>query len=88
MNQKLITTILKKIGLDVDVAVNGIEAIIKNNKQNYDLILMDLQMPKMGGLQATSEIRQDGDETPIIALTANAIGNIYEDCMKLGMNGF
>ena len=93
MNQKVATGILKRNGCTVDLAVNGEEAVMKCGKTSYDLILMDVQMPVMDGIQATRKIR--GNETnvidpgvPIIAMTANAMKGDRELCLKAGMDDY
>jgi PAS domain S-box-containing protein len=89
MNRLLATTLLGHYGVEVDEAEDGKVAITKFNSKNYDLILMDLQMPEMDGLQATEYIRKHLDSTiPIIALTANVFKEEQERCFKVGMNDF
>ena len=76
MNQILACAILGKAGYRTDVAGNGIEALQSLNSYSYDLVLMDMRMPEMDGLEATREIRNmHGDVAliPIIAITANAM---------------
>jgi CheY-like chemotaxis protein len=82
---------LNKMGFDVDLVTNGMEALNKLEKENYDLILMDCQMPVMDGYQATKEIRhREGllNHTPIIALTANAVNGDAEKCFAAGMDAY
>jgi len=91
INQKISLTLVSKLGYQVDIAENGLEAIASTGKRRYDLILMDMQMPKMGGVEATRNIRSLGGPnalTPIIALTANAMESDYEACRAAGMNDF
>jgi two-component system, sensor histidine kinase len=89
MNQLLAKTIIQDWGSYVEVANNGIEAINKLKGQQYDLILMDLQMPQMGGFEATKIIRDELEiETPIIALTANALKDDEMKCLEAGMNDY
>lgn len=88
VNQKLISKTLIKLGLDVDIVGNGFQAVKKVESKKYDLVLMDLQMPVMGGIEATIKIREFNMETPIVALTANVVGNISEKCFEAGMNDF
>jgi PAS domain S-box-containing protein len=89
INQILTTNILKKWKMVVDLAVNGEMAIDKLKEQSYDVILMDMQMPIMGGMEAASIIRKELKlTTPIIALTAKAILGIKEDCLEIGMNDY
>ena len=80
--------VLKKMGLDVDVAGNGLEGIELYKKNNYDIILMDMQMPEMDGLEAARRIRLENEKIPIIALTANVTIEDNELCKKAGMNAF
>ena len=90
VNQKLTCAILKKIGLDFEVAGQGEEAISLWQHNAYDLILMDCQMPVMDGYIATQKIRQleTTTHTPIIALTANAMANDDIRCKNSGMDDF
>ena len=77
VNQKLAKRILEKMGCYVDVVANGIEAVQTAAQLPYDLVLMDMQMPEMDGLEAAATIRNNeqgtGRHLPIIALTANAM---------------
>lgn len=77
---------LKKWGVFIDVALNGHEAVEKVKARNYDLILMDLQMPVMDGYEASKRIRELGISTPIIALTASAMMGDREKIKKFGIN--
>jgi len=89
INQKIAVALLVKLGYKVDVAENGVEAIEAVGKNDYDLILMDMQMPVMGGLEATQKIRSltgAKSQVPIIALTANAMESDFEACRSAGMN--
>ncbi|NVK12290.1 MAG: response regulator [Gammaproteobacteria bacterium] len=88
VNQILASEILSDHHADVHIADNGLEAITAIEDNEYDVILMDLQMPKMGGLEATARIRAMGISTPIIALTANATNEDRESCKVAGMNRF
>ncbi|EAY26823.1 PAS domain-containing hybrid sensor histidine kinase/response regulator [Microscilla marina] len=89
MNQFLATTILEEWGVIVEVAEDGKQAIEKFSENKYDLILMDMQMPIMDGLEATRIIRQQLRSTvPIIALTANAIKGDRQRCIEVGMNDY
>lgn len=90
INEKVAVFMLEKLGLRVNVAHNGKEAIEKNDKNSYDLILMDCNMPEMDGFQATQEIRkrETDQRIPIIALTANAMDEDREKCLAAGMDGF
>ncbi len=92
LNQKLICLNLIKLGYSIDIANNGKEALdmIKNNR--YDLIIMDLMMPVMDGLEATVEIRKYeanlSYSTPIMGLTANTFDADREKCLQHGMDEY
>jgi len=88
VNRKVATRLLAKLQLQVDIAVNGLEAVQKATENAYDLILMDCQMPEMDGYEATRTLRQHGVQTPIIALTANALEGDREKCLACGMNDY
>lgn len=89
INRFLATTVLTRWNAKVDTAVNGLEAIEKVNQTNYNIILMDMQMPEMDGIEATQEIRNTLKlDLPIIALTANAIKGEKEKCLEAGMDGY
>jgi PAS domain S-box-containing protein len=90
INQEVASDLLSDIGCRIDVAANGVEALSCVARHNYDLILMDMQMPKMGGLEATEQIRRlpGGDAIAIIAMTANAFSEDREACLAAGMNDF
>ena len=79
---------LKKWGIEVDHAGNGREAIEKLRNKEYNLILMDIQMPIMDGYEAVEEIRKMGITTPVIALTASAMLDVQEKIFDVGMDGF
>lgn len=86
------TTLLEEFGFNYDVAQNGHEAIEKFNKQNFDAILMDIQMPGMDGFETCSVIRQiekqNGNSTPIIAMTAHAMESDRQQCLNSGMDDY
>ena len=89
VNQKVIIYILNKLGYDPCIAENGSIAVEKANNKKYDVILMDMQMPEMDGLEATRYIRQNLEHQPvIIALTANAMESDKEECFRAGMNDY
>jgi len=90
MNRDVLKLMLDKLGVQVDVAVNGQDAVNKAKANSYDFILMDIRMPLMDGLSATRIIRTlpDYAETPIIALTANAFEDDRRSCLDAGMNDF
>ena len=91
VNQKVITCMLKEKGYFVDIANNGLEVLKLYKKKNYDVILMDIQMPKMDGIEATKRIRQledDKKSVPIIALTAYALQGDRERFIELGMDEY
>ena len=89
VNQKLATTLLKQWGHVVQVANNGQEAVALFPTQHWDLVLMDMQMPVMGGVEATRLIRASeaaGERTPIVAMTANAMALDRATCIEAGMD--
>jgi CheY-like chemotaxis protein len=88
VNQKMGRRILEQYGFSVDVAEDGIAAIHKVDQQAYDVILMDVNMPRMDGVEATRRIRERRIFTPIIALTASATQEEKERCLQAGMSFF
>jgi PAS domain S-box-containing protein len=92
LNQYLVRHIMESWGFTVDVVNNGREAVDKIQENNYDLVLMDIQMPEMDGMEATRAIRQLSDPVkaaiPIVALTANALKGDSEKYLAAGMNDF
>jgi CheY-like chemotaxis protein len=89
MNRLVAQNTLKYYGCKVTEAVNGIDAIEKLHFQKFDIILMDIQMPEMDGIEATKKIRSELKiTTPIIALTANAFKSEIELCKSVGMNDY
>jgi CheY-like chemotaxis protein len=90
VNQKLALRILERLGYRADIASNGLEAVESVERQIYDVILMDVQMPEMDGLDATRNIRKLAQITQphIIAMTANAMEGDREMCIAAGMNDY
>lgn len=89
VNQKLANLLLRKLGYEPEIASNGLEAVEMHQKNHYDLILMDVQMPEMDGLEATRTIRNwKGVQPTIIAMTANAMQEDRELCLEAGMNDY
>jgi CheY-like chemotaxis protein/HPt (histidine-containing phosphotransfer) domain-containing protein len=91
VNQKLALRILSRMGYRADVSANGLEAIQALERQGYDVILMDVQMPEMDGLEATREICRRwsvGERPRIIAMTANAMQGDREMCLDAGMDDY
>jgi CheY-like chemotaxis protein len=92
VNQRLAAHLLERAGHQVVLAENGVAAVDAFARQTFDLILMDLQMPEMGGIEATGEIRKmeakTGAHTPIIALTAHAMQGDRERCERASMDGY
>jgi CheY-like chemotaxis protein/HPt (histidine-containing phosphotransfer) domain-containing protein len=87
-NRRLIARLLTKLGLTVYAAADGLEAIEMYKEHEPEIILMDIQMPNMDGLQAYKVLRKLGYEKPIIALTANAMKNEVEEYFSLGFDGY
>ena len=90
VNQLVAKSILKKFGYNTKCVTNGAEALAELQKNRYDLVLMDCQMPEMDGIEATQEFRkiEQGKRVPVIALTANATHRDRERCEKAGMDDF
>jgi CheY-like chemotaxis protein/nitrogen-specific signal transduction histidine kinase len=93
INQKLIKIVLENFGLNVTLASNGIEAVEARKNGDFDMVFMDIQMPEMGGVEATHEIlayeRENGTKhIPIIALTANALAGDREKYIAEGMDDY
>ena len=91
LNQQLIVALLERFGCHTAVAPNGREALAELRRQPYDLVLMDVQMPEMNGLEASRRIRQKWPEEArprVIALTANIIPDEKESCLEAGMDDY
>jgi CheY-like chemotaxis protein len=89
VNQRLATLVLEMAGHQSEVAADGLIALEKAINQDYDLILMDCQMPGMDGYEATRQIRQQVNRhVPIIGLTASALINDRQDCINAGMDDY
>jgi PAS domain S-box-containing protein len=92
VNRRLAVSLLEKHGHAVRVAANGREAVEAVRREPFDVVLMDVQMPEMGGLEATAQIRAEeqgaGRHVPILALTAHAMEGDRERCLAAGMDGY
>jgi CheY-like chemotaxis protein len=92
VNQKLMLHVLEKRGYSVTIAGDGLLALEACKRQSFDLVLMDVQMPGMGGFEATRIIRQvevvTGRHMPVIALTAHAMKGDRERCLEAGMDDY
>jgi signal transduction histidine kinase/ActR/RegA family two-component response regulator len=90
LNREIAALLLSQVGLDVDPAEDGDIAVALASNRDYALILMDMQMPVMGGIEATRRIRamERGRKIPIVAITANAFTEDRERCFAAGMNDF
>jgi CheY-like chemotaxis protein len=104
INQTVARKMLSSLGMSVEVAVNGLEALNAVQRvapggggvtsdgspgdAGFDIILMDMAMPVMGGVEATRAIRAAGHRLPIVAMTANASDKDRDECAESGMDGF
>jgi len=88
VNQQLFKTILEKYGLQVLLAENGLEAVNILEKEQVDLVFMDVQMPVMNGYEASLRLREKGYTGPIVAVTANAVKGEKEKCLEAGMDDY
>jgi len=92
VNQRVAVHILKKFGAHVQCAGNGLEALQALHDADFDVVLMDCQMPEMDGYEATRQLRKSAShrypQVPVIALTANALAGDRELCLAAGMDDF
>jgi CheY-like chemotaxis protein len=93
INQKLASRILEKNGLDVIIVDNGLIALDRLKDEEFDMVLMDISMPEMDGLETSRTIRDPSSsvkdhDIPIIAMTAHALEGDREKCLDAGMNGY
>ena len=92
VNQKVAAKMLERMGHAVSIAENGAEVLGALEKQSFDLILMDIQMPEVDGFEATRSIRErernTGEHLPIVAMTAHAMKGDKEKCLQAGMDGY
>jgi signal transduction histidine kinase/ActR/RegA family two-component response regulator len=88
VNRKLAEVLLHKLGHTVTVACDGMQAVAQMAQSSFDLVLMDMQMPEMDGLEATRRIREAGHTLPIVAMTANAMESDRKRCIEAGMDDF
>jgi hypothetical protein len=84
----LIKSLLNKMGLEVTIAADGNKALQKALTRQFDLILMDIQMPHMNGYEATRALRKEGITTPIVAQTAYAMKGDDKKCLEAGCNDY
>jgi CheY-like chemotaxis protein len=88
VNQKLASLMLLKLGHEVTIAADGAQAVALVGAHRFDLVLMDMQMPGLDGIEATRRIRAAGHALPIVAMTANAMATDRDRCLAAGMTGF
>jgi PAS domain S-box-containing protein len=93
INIKIATRFLNKMGHNVVSAINGKKALDKLSKEKYDLVLMDIEMPEMNGIEATQRLRNceagtQNADIPVIAMTAHVLNEFKADCINAGMNDF
>ncbi|MDB4756177.1 response regulator [Mariniblastus sp.] len=87
-NRELVSLVLREVGIEVETAEDGRIAVEMAMKNDFDLILMDMQMPGLNGHAATQKLRSLGCDLPIFALTANAMKGFEKNCMASGCTGF
>ena len=89
---KVFAVMLQRAGFEVDLAEDGVQGVEMWEQGNYDLVLMDVQMPRMDGFEATRAIREKearrGGHTPIVAVTAYALQKDEEQCLAAGMDAY
>src|SRR6185503_5022513 len=88
MNQQVVSELLDRAGAAVTVAGNGREALAQVEERQFDLVLMDLQMPEVSGIEAAETMRAAGSEVPIVAMTASALPGDEQRCLDAGMNDY
>jgi two-component system, sensor histidine kinase and response regulator len=92
INRRVAVELLEQEGHRVTVASNGLEALERTGEDDFDVLLMDIQMPEMDGLEATRRIREreegSGQHIPVVAMTANAMSGDRERCLEAGMDGY
>lgn len=88
INQRLLKALLNRLGASLTIVGDGISAVEHAMRSPYDLILMDIQMPGLSGLEAVEKLRNHYYEKPVVALTANALAENQRECMAAGFDGF
>ena len=90
VNQKVLKRLLERMGYRADMVSNGLEAVDAVQRQHYDVLLMDVQMPELDGLEATRRIRKNDlfDQPTIVAMTASAFEEDRVNCIAAGMNDY
>jgi signal transduction histidine kinase/CheY-like chemotaxis protein len=88
INREVLTGLLEYLGLEVETAEDGQQAVEAVAAGRYDIVLMDMQMPRKSGIEATQDIRESGNRVPIAGVTANAFTSNRRDCERAGMNDF
>jgi CheY-like chemotaxis protein len=88
INREILLASMEGTGAEIDCAGNGLEALrlLSENPVKYDLVFMDVQMPEMDGLEATRNIRKNGNNIPVVAMTANVFKEDIDKCLEAGMN--